>query len=266
MAILLLVILAGTACGDSQGSGISADEVVRNALAAQARVSSSHIEATVQASATGTLQGAALNVNLSGQDSGDVDWANRKAKSLSQLSGSYNGLPVSVTAQTYAVDNYTYSQVTAFGTAENWTRSPLAATHWATQSYVQLIYGLLEYAEPDLQADEPLNGVDCYVLKLEPDYEAIKADLGQQYPQIAAVPDLGQLFDHLSILVWVARDTSFVTRIEIVAAAHAAPEDLGETANGETVTVSLTLTVEASRINEPVAISLPPEALNAAAA
>lgn len=264
LAVVLLGLLAVVGCGGSQEPEVSAREIVDSALAAQAVVTTSRIQTNIEASMSGTLEGAAVNISMSGAASGDVDWANRKAKSHSELTGTYNGLPVAVTAETYAVDNYSYSQVTAFGTTDNWTRSTLDATYWSTQTYVQLIYGLLQYADPELQADEQVGGVDCRVLKLKPDWEDIQEDLGQQYPEIADIPDLENLFDHLSILVWVARDTSFVTRIEIVAAAHAAPGELGETASGDSVTIALTLTMEASKINEPVAVTVPAEALNAA--
>jgi hypothetical protein len=263
LALILLGLLAAAGCGGSQEPGVSAREIVDNALAAQSGATTSHMETSIKASMSGTLEGAAVNITMSGTASGDVDWANRKAKSHSEMTGTYSGMPVALTAETYAVDNYSYSRVTAFGTTDNWTRTALAATYWSTQTYVQLIDGLLQYADPELQADEQVGGVDCHVLKVKPDYQDIQEDLGQQYPEIADIPDMENLFDHLSILVWVARDTSFVTRIEIVANAHAAPGELGETASGDSVTVALTLTMEASKINEPVAIAVPAEALNA---
>lgn len=264
LAVVLLGLLAVVGCGGSQEPEVSAREIVDSALAAQAGVATSHMQTNIEASMSGTLEGAAITVSMSGAASGDVDWASRKAKSHSELTGTYNGMPVAVTAETYAVDNYSYSRVTAFGTTENWTRGSLSATYWSTQTYVQLINGLLQYADPELQTDEQVGGVDCYLLNLKPDWEDIQEDLGQQYPQIADIPDIENLFDHLSILVWVARDTSFVTRIEIVAAAHGTAEELGETGSGDSATVALTLTVEVSKINEPVAVTVPAEALNAA--
>ncbi len=263
LSAVLLVLATVVGCGGSGKPAISADEIVQNALAAQAAVAISHMQTSVQASLTGTMEGSAINVSLSGQLSGDIDWGNRKAKSHSELTGTYNGMPVTLGAEAYAVDNYSYSQVTFYGTAENWTRTELSGNYWSTETYTQLMYGLLPYADPEREGDEQVGGVDCYVLKLTPNYPEIQENLAGQYPQLASIPDLGSLFDHLSILVWVAQDTSFVTRIEIVAAAHATPQDLGEADNGDSVTASLTLTAEATKINQPVTITVPPEALNA---
>ena len=77
------------------------------------------------------------------------------------------------------------------------------------------------------------------------------------------MPDIDSLISNLSIKVWVAKDTSYVTKIEIVLSANVPPEVLGGTAGGEGLDISLTVTMEMTDVNEAVSIELPAEAENA---
>ena len=56
LILVLLAVLALVGCGSSE-TKVNADEVVQDALAAQAGVTSSHVEITIDATAEGTLNG-----------------------------------------------------------------------------------------------------------------------------------------------------------------------------------------------------------------
>lgn len=260
--LVLLVLLAVVGCGSSEPK-LSADEVVQNALAAQAGVTSSHVQTNITATVQGTLNGSTLDVSLTGEASGNADWANKKMKSQTELTIGYNDLPMTIAANIYAVDNYTYTQVTASGTTDNWTKSSLSMEFWSAQGNAEFIDGLLPYAEPESLADEKVGDVNCHVLRFTPDIAEIQQTLSQQHPELADVPSIANMVNHLSVVVWVAKDTSFVTKIQIEAMAHVTPEALGQTANGDALDINLTFTMEASNINEPVSIELPAEAQNA---
>jgi hypothetical protein len=74
---------------------------------------------------------------------------------------------------------------------------------------------------------------------------------------------MDDLISNLSFKVWVAKDTSYVTKIEIALSAHIPSEVLGEAANGAGLDITLTITMEATKFNESVSIDLPAEAQNA---
>jgi len=108
-----------------------------------------------------------------------------------------------------------------------------------------------------------VGGVNCNVLQLKPDYAALQEMLSQQAGSEEEVPDIASLISDLSIKVWVAKDTSYITKIEIVLAANIPSEVLGGAAGGEGLAVNLTVTMQFSDFDESVSIQLPAEAQNA---
>jgi Family of unknown function (DUF6612) len=260
--LVLLAVLALVGCGNTE-TKVSADEVVQDALAAQAGVTSTHVEINLDASAQGKLNGSDLNVTLNVAANSDVDWANKKMKAHAGMTAGYNGMSIPVTADLYAVDNYTYTQTTMMGATDNWTKGSLPIDFWFTPDNAQFINSILQSTEAESLANEKVGGVNCYVLKLSPDYAALQQMLNQQADTGEEVPDIASLISSLSIKVWVAKDTSYVTKIEIVLAANIPSEVLGGAAGGQGLAVNLTLTMEASDFNKSVSIQLPAEAQNA---
>jgi hypothetical protein len=260
--VLVLAVLALVGCGSSE-TKVSADVVVQDALAAQADVSSSHVEITLTASAEGTMSGSSLNATVDAAANGDIDWANKKMKSHVGMTIGYGSISFQMTADAYAVDNVAYTQWTAMGNTDNWTKSVMPVDFWFTQDNSQFINSLLESIEAESLSNEKVGGVNCYVLQLTPDIAAIQQMLSQQSSTEEEIPDIASLIQNLSIKVWVAKDTSRVTKIEIVLSAHLTAEALGHTATGDVLDISLTLTMEASNFNKLVSIELPAEAQNA---
>jgi len=50
-----------------------------------------------------------------------------------------------------------------------WTKREMPDEFWASQNQLGLQMELLNISEVELLEDEKVNGVDCYVLKIEPD-------------------------------------------------------------------------------------------------
>jgi hypothetical protein len=263
LLLALVAVLALVGCG-SPTTKVSAEEVVQDALAAQAGVNNSHVEITLNATAEGTANQTALNVTIDGTVNGDVDWANKKMKAHLGVNAGFNGMTFPVTADMYAVDNVSYMQLTMMGSTDNWAKSSLPMDFWFTQENSQFIENLLQSTEAESLPNEKVGGVNCYVLDLDADIAAIQQALSQQSSDLDEVPDMSRLVSNLSIKVWVAKDTSYVTKIEIVLAATVPSEVLGGAAGGEGLDISLTITMVASNFNKSVPIELPAEAQNAA--
>ncbi len=134
---------------------------------------------------------------------------------------------------------------------------------WFTQENAQFIENLLQSTEAESLPNDKVGGVNCYVLDLDADIAAIQQALSQQSSGLDEVPDMSKLVSNLSIKVWVAKDTSYVTKMEIVLDASIPSEVLGGTAGGEGLDIRLTITMVASDFNKSVAIELPAEAQNA---
>jgi hypothetical protein len=263
LILALVAVLALVGCG-SPTTKVSADEVVQDALAAQAGVTTSHMEITLNATAKGTANQTALDITMDGTVNSDVDWANKKMKAHLGVNAGFNGMTFPVTADMYAVDNVSYLQLTMMGSTDNWTKSSLPMDFWFTQENSQFIDSLLQSTEAESLPNEKVGDINCYVLDLDADIAAIQQALSQQSSDLDEVPDMSKLVSDLSVKVWVAKDTSYVTKIEIVLLASVPSEVLGGAAGGEGLDISLTITMVASNFNKSMSIQLPTEAQNAA--
>ena len=266
LVLVLLAVLALVGCGGGSETKVDADQVVQDALAAQAEVDSSSVEITIDATADGMVNGMDMNVSLNGSVTSTVDWVNKKMKGHM---GMNIGLTSPMTFQTqvtgdmYAVDNISYIQLTMMGSTDNWTKASLPIDFWYTQENEQFIENLLEAADAESLPDQKVDGVNCYVLQIKPDYAALQEMLSQQVADGEEIPDIASLIDNLSIKVWVIKDTSYVTKIEIELSASVPSEVMGGAAGGEGLDISLTVTMQMTDVNEAVSVELPAEAEDA---
>ena len=265
LVLVLLAVLALVGCGGGSETKVDADQVVQDALAAQAQVDSSHVEINIVADAEGTLDGDALDASLNATLTGDMDWANKKMQAVLGMNANYNGLAFPISMDVYAVDNCSYIQM-KFGTmTDNWTKAEFPMDFWSSQDVEQTfdIDSILQSTEAESLPDQKVNGVSCYVLRLKPDIAAIQEMLTDQAGIDEEIPDIDSLVESLSIKVWVAKDTSYVTKMEIVLSAHLTGEAMGEPESSDVLEISLTVTMQMTDVNEAVSIELPAEAEDA---
>jgi outer membrane lipoprotein-sorting protein len=264
LILVLLAVLALVGCGSPE-TKVTADEVVQDALAAQAGVSSSHAEIDIVATAEGTLDGKPLDAGLDATLTADVDWASKKMKADLGMNANYNGFNFPISMDMYAVDNCSYMQMMFGLMADNWTKSELPMDFWFSQDQdnEQFIDGILQSTEAESLPNDTVDGVSCYVLQLTPDIEALQQMLSEEAATDEEMPDIASLISSLSIKVWVAKDTSYVTKIEIVLSAHLTGEAMGDPESSDVLDISLTITMEMTDVNEPVSIELPAAAENA---
>jgi hypothetical protein len=272
LILVLLAVLALVGCGSPE-TKVSADKVVQDALAAQAGSSSYRMVITLDASAQGTMSGSALDATLIGTVDCLFDQANKKMKGLAEADIKVTGeqpMDFQAGAQVYVVDNYTYMQATVMGMSQEWTKQALPADFWQSLASDNFQTALLTSVEAEYLKEEKVGGVTCYVLDLTPDVSQLQAMLQGMLEEESLtpgedvqLPNLESFVTNLSFKVWIAKDTSYVTKIEIVLSVHITPEALGEEANGDVFDITLNMTMEASNFNQSVSIELPDEAKNA---
>lgn len=272
LMLVLLAVLALVGCGSSE-TKVSADKVVQDALAAQAKASSYQMLVTLDASAQGTMSGSAMNATLSGNIDCLFDQANKKMKAQAEADISVTGeQPMAFTAEAevYVVDNYTYMQASVMGMQQEWTKQALPADFWQALASDNFQTALLTSVEAQYLKEEKVGGVNCYVLDLTPDISQLQQMLQQMASGGAStqeadseIPNLESFVKSMSFKVWIAKDTSFLTQVKIALNLSITPEALGEPANGENLTVTLNLTMNASNFDKSVSIQLPDEAKNA---
>jgi outer membrane lipoprotein-sorting protein len=265
LVLVLLAALALVGCSSSK-TAVSADEVVQDALAAQAEVENSRVDITIDASVKGAMGETELDVSLDGTVTGDMDWANKKMKGHMGMNVGLSGeitMALTITADMYAFDNVSYMQMTMMGNKGDWAKDSLPIDFWQTLDNTQLINGILQSTEAEHLKEEKVGGVSCYVLQLTPDIAALQQMLSQQSSDEEEIPNIDDLISNLSIKVWVAKDTSYVTKIEMELSADIPSEVLGGAAGGEGLDVNLTITMLFSNFNKSVPIQLPAEAQDA---
>lgn len=257
LVLVLLAVLVLAGCGE-MNQKVRGDEIMQRALAAQADLATSQMEASFVATVEGTLFGSPFTVSLDGgKGSVDADWANRKMKAGAELTVTYNDVPFPVKADLYVIDGHLYRAVTISEGTDNWNRSGLPLDVWPILADARRMSGLSNYVESELVEDEVLDGIDCHVLRVTPDLSAIQRAVSEQYPLVGEIRDIESIYDHLSILAWVAKETSLVVKIELSAVTRVTSREFPRLPDGDTLDSSFTLTVEASGFNEPVLIDLP---------
>jgi len=267
IVLVLLAVLALVGCGSPE-TKVDADQVVQDALAAQAGVDSSTTEVTIDVTADGMVNGMDIDVNLNGSVTGTMDWVNKKMKGHMGMNVELTSpmtFQTQVTGDMYAFDNVSYIQLTMMGSTDNWTKASLPMDFWFSQDQdsQQFIDSILQSTEAESLPDQKVNGVSCYVLQLKPDIAAIQEMLTDQAGIDEEIPDIDSLVESLSIKVWVAKDTSYVTKIEIELSASVPSEVMGGAAGEEGLDISLTVTMQMTDVNEAVSIELPADAEDA---
>jgi len=267
IVLVLLAVLALVGCGSPETKA-DADQVVQDALAAQAGVDSSTTEVTIDVTADGMVNGMDIDVNLNGSVTGTMDWVNKKMKGHMGMNVELTSpmtFQTQVTGDMYAFDNVSYIQLTMMGSTDNWTKASLPMDFWFSQDQdsQQFIDSILQSTEAESLPDQKVNGVSCYVLQLKPDIAAIQEMLTDQAGIDEEIPDIDSLVESLSIKVWVAKDTSYVTKIEIELSASVPSEVMGGAAGEEGLDISLTVTMQMTDVNEAVSIELPADAEDA---
>lgn len=258
----MVAALALAGCGSSE-TKVSADEVVKDALAAQANVDSNHLVINIDGTVEGTTDGEPLDASLDATLTADVDWTNKKMKAVLGMNANYNGLQFPISMDMYAVDNCSYMQMKFGLMTDNWTKVGLPVDFWASQENQQFLDGILDSTDAESLPSQKVGGVNCHVLQLVPDIAALQQMMAQQGASVEEMPDIDSLVKDLSVKVWVAKDTSYVTKIEIVLSAHLTGEDMGDPESNDVLDITLTITMEMTDANKGLSIEVPAEAQSA---
>jgi hypothetical protein len=276
LILVLLAVLAMVGCG-SPTTKVSAGEVVQNALAAQAGVTSSSTKASFDLSWQGSKNGAAVEGSIGTVATLDMDATNKKAHAKATFSLNVPPIIMQPTVDAYAVDNYTYLQVTLSGTDRGWAKEPLDPSFWDNLTISQFEPQILQVMDPEYLRKETLNGQSCYVLKLTPNMEQLQGMLAQQAGSGQQAPELDQLIKSMSITAWVAEQTNLLIKMEIDSEMSLPPAVLAEIASDSSLSiqlpggtsipllpqvdsdlkVTLKITVEFSNFNQAPPIELP---------
>ena len=157
--------------------------------------------------------------------------------------------------EVYIVDDWIY--MTSPNSSTEWIKTGLTEDIWAKQDITGQQLGLLsEYLGAKYIGMENINGINCYKIDVEPNWDAIFAAAKISQTEGISKQDMIDMIKDTSCTAWVAEATYYTGRIS-----------LGLTIEmqvmGQTYPITMNMTMTTSNINQPVTIALPATAINA---
>ncbi len=172
----------------------------------------------------------------------------------------------------YMVGGWVYEKVSAPGIAAQWLKIQLTDEMWAQESQLgQQIEFLKSAIEVASLGTESVGGIDCYVLDIKPNMNALSDWVKGEVSQQQSGPNFGQanladMFKSFTIKEWVSKKDFWVVKADMAMSIAMSGADLGaDAAAAGNMTMNMTATVTYSDFNKPVSIVLPPEAASATA-
>lgn len=179
-----------------------------------------------------------------------------------------------VEAEMYLVDNTFYILTDMLGMGPMWMKlemsemEELPEEYWEQADLLELPIELLEAFEVEVTGSEKVDGIDCYVLEINPDMEQLWQMFETTELEMADIPEdleghLDEMFRSFSVRQWIAKDTYLLTKQEIEMTMEFTPEAMGFPEEEGEAAIDLFITLLFYDYNQPVSIELPPEAENA---
>jgi hypothetical protein len=263
ISLALFMVLSFTACGKEP----SAQEIIEGVIESYDNIKTYQFELDMNMHATGEAEGEALEHTVIMDNSGTLDLENLQMKvDLSAGSGAEM-----MRLESYIIDGVMYVKPEAPGEQSMWMKQEAPLEVWermSASSGIENYRKLLRTAQVEVIGSEKVDGIDCYVLQLNPEmaelYQTAMDPVGGigQAGMLSPVPEelLQDMFSSYSVKQWIAKDIYFLTKVEIDMTIESTPElmdYLGE--EGETF-LDISINFLANNYNQPVIIELPPEA------
>ena len=280
LVLSLALILSFTLVGCAEGGLTQAeggltqeeiDQIVANAATAIAEIDTG--KADLDMSMTMNMVGGAESVEMTavGDGTGAVDKVDKEMHMIMNMDMDISGQGEQKYAlEYYIVGGWMYMMMEIPGQGEQWTKTELAETYdvWWLETGAEVQIKLLTTAiKVNYLGSEAVNGTDCYVFEVVPSME-VAGNLVSQQLQFLGM-DLGQfnpadLLKEISAKQWIAKDSYLPMKAEVDALLEIHPEDVGATEDDfEKMTIDMNIGGRYYDYNQPVDITLPPEALNA---
>jgi hypothetical protein len=244
------------------------DQIVAGALDASYDTASFEMSLPMVVEVEGGPESGTMTADMSG--SGVMDLVNQTMWADMSM---YLELPGAETqsmgAEVYVVDDWMYTSVTVTGLGTQWMKMAMTEDLWQQQNEVNNYVELLATAvEVKYKGTETVNGVECYVFELEPDMAVLSSLMLEETSGMGMVDlsglDMARLYKEIWVKEWVAKDDYRLRRAEIVMVMEISPGDLGYSITDfDEMVMDIEMTVRFFDYDQPVTITLPPEALDA---
>lgn len=273
MSLILAVSLMLTSCKSSEQP--TAQEILASTLNAMEKVASYKVDygVAMDMEVTGGSDSGKMTIDATGTGAGDKP--SKKAQMFMDMNMEVSGLgsskmSVSASAEMYMVEGWTYIKMDILGTGTQWTKIKMPDNELSQDQLAQLTSLMESSTKSTLLKSERVGGIDCYVLEIEPDMDALwdymMSQLGSEFSQSFDFSefDLSKLISKFGIKYWVAKSNYQIVKAEAEITMDIAPEAVGATQGDfDKMTMLMNMDMTFSDYNKAVNIELPAEAINA---
>jgi hypothetical protein len=244
------------------------NQIIDGAIAASYDTVSFDIEMPMTMKIKGGEDAGTITVAMNGI--GATDIVNQAMQMTMDMEMNVMEQSQEINAAIYILDGWMYTGATVPGYSEQWLKMELTEEMWQQQGEVDQYVELLATAiEVKYKGTETVNVVECYVLEVEPDMDALQELLSQSPASGMGLVDLSnldvaQLYKELTVKEWLAKDSYRLQRVEVKLVMEMSPEDVGEAGDAfDKITVDMDMGMRFYAYDQPFSVVLPPEALNA---
>jgi len=270
LVLVMVMVLSLTTCGEEAKEEVeltAAQEIIDGVIESFDNIRTYQFDMDMTIDMAGKAEGEALEMTVTMDNSGTLDLENVQMRAdLTTNMVAPGEDEMEMVMEIYLIGDLMYAMMKAPEMDKIWVKSEIPEGRWEQMSQTESQIELLKTAQVKVIGSEKVNGVDCYVLQLTPDMEQIwrmamqQADVtGGEMPDVAEEL-IREMVRSFSVKQWVAKDTYFLTKAEIDMAMELTPEAMGLSGEGGEVSMNITFDFLAYNYNQPVSISLPPEA------
>ncbi len=264
LALLLLVIPLSVFVSCGSKAEITEEELKEKAAAASADVKSCWFSLSQTLHLTGEGKEKKIDTTAQYDITGAVDLENQKMRlrMLMKLpeEARPQGMPETFEMEQYCLGDAIYTHANLPGMPSQWLKSKAPEGYWEMQKQAQSEVELLQSSEFKILGREKVGGTECWLVELKPDMQKL-AELASASPlaQLDA-EHLRKTLKNVEVRQWYAVDTFLPLKGQFKLVMGGNSRDFGFPGEELNLTMTMDLTYNYSKFNEPVELELPPEA------
>ncbi|AQX74130.1 hypothetical protein B1772_00815 [Dehalococcoides mccartyi] len=268
--LMLLSLALGSSCSSGTADNDSPDtnnlpvsdttptgsQLIASILAASPNITSFDTTSVIDM----TMQVSGMSIKTVMTANGKEDLSSKKAYLTSSIIVT-GDLASTMEMETYLIDSFQYFRITSTdqntGMQLNTWYKMLMDTQMQTQTWnaqSQQNNYLFSKSSITVDGSETINGTSCWKVTITPDLTELIKYLNEQQAieDPSAITNPADNLKNIKLTAWVAKDTSYVIKM-----------NMSMDMLIEAQTLSMVMSTTITNINQPVSITLPPEAVNA---
>ena len=270
-SILLLVLIMSLGLAGC-GGGVSAEEITLNAISTSAELTTVKFEMSMAMDLEVTGGSDPGKFTMSGDSAGSMDLTDMEMQMSIIANMAFPGSDgdMQIEEDMYFTGGWLYMRMSMPGEDDQWIKQEISEDVWMSDNPLDQQLEFLETAfEVTKLGTEKVDGVDCYIIQVTPDMNALSNWLQSQQENTGLdieSMDLSKILKSYSVKEWISKDAYLPIKIDINASLEIEPQDMDETpesANMNKMTMNVNEQVKYYDYGKPITIQLPPEAQNA---